>query len=71
MILFPIVAAIVRILGIAFRRYSNRIQDSVGEVTQVTEEIVRGNQVVKAFSGYEYEQKRLVDVDEKKPQAKS
>ena len=65
LILFPIVASIVRVLGIAFRRYSNRIQDSVGEVTQVTEEIVRGNQVVKAFSGYEYEEQRLVSVDER------
>ncbi len=64
-ILFPIVAAMVRVLGIAFRRYSNRIQDSVGEVTQVTEEIVRGNWVVKAFSGYDYEKKRLVEVDER------
>lgn len=64
-ILFPVVAAIVRILGIAFRRYSNRIQDSVGEVTQVTEEIVRGNQVVKAFSGYDYENDRLEEVDER------
>lgn len=64
-ILFPIVAAIVRALGIAFRRYSNRIQDSVGEVTQVTEEIVRGNWVVKAFGGYDYERSRLDAVDEK------
>ncbi len=64
-ILFPVVAAMVRILGIAFRRYSNRIQDSVGEVTQVTEEIVRGNQVVKAFSGYDYENDRLEEVDER------
>ena len=63
--LFPVVAAIVRFLGIAFRRYSDRIQDSVGEVTQVTEEIVRGNQVVKAFGGYEYEQDRLEEVDER------
>ena len=64
-ILFPIVAAIVRALGVAFRRYSNRIQDSVGEVTQVTEEIVRGNWVVKAFGGYDYERGRLDAVDEK------
>ncbi|MDJ0940668.1 MAG: lipid A export permease/ATP-binding protein MsbA [Woeseiaceae bacterium] len=64
-ILFPVVAALVRVLGIAFRRYSNRIQDSVGEVTQVTEEIVRGNWVVKAFSGYDYEQSRLDDADER------
>ena len=65
LILFPIIAAIVRILGIAFRRYSNRIQDSVGEVTQVTEEIVRGNWVVKIFGGHDYEQQRLYDVDER------
>ena len=34
-ILFPIVASLVRILGLAFRRYSGRIQDTVGEVSQV------------------------------------
>ncbi|MCH7980506.1 MAG: lipid A export permease/ATP-binding protein MsbA [Proteobacteria bacterium] len=63
--LFPVIAAIVHFLGVAFRRYSDRIQDSVGEVTQVTEEIIRGNQVVKAFGGYEYEQNRLEEVDER------
>ena len=63
--LFPIIAVLIRVLGIAFRRYSNRIQDSVGEVTQVTDEIVRGNWVVKMFGGYEYERARLADVDEK------
>lgn len=62
-VLFPIVAAIVRLLGIAFRRYSSRIQDSVGEVTQVTDEIIRGNSVVKAFGGHEYERDRLAEVD--------
>lgn len=64
-ILFPIVAFLVRLLGIAFRRYSGRIQDSVGEVTHVTDEIVRGNWVVKAFRGYEYERQRLEDADGK------
>ena len=64
-ILFPVVAIIVRLLGIAFRRYSGRIQDSVGEVTQVTDEIVRGNWVVKAFGGYDYERSRIEDADGK------
>lgn len=64
-LLFPVIAVLIRVLGIAFRRYSNRIQDSVGEVTQVTEEIVRGNWVVKMFGGYEYERDRLADVDER------
>ena len=64
-ILFPVIALLIRVLGVAFRRYSNRIQDSVGEVTQVTEEIVRGNWVVKMFGGYDYERSRLVEVDER------
>jgi subfamily B ATP-binding cassette protein MsbA len=64
-ILFPIVALLVRLLGIAFRRYSGRIQDTVGEVTQVTDEVIRGNWVVKAFGGFDYESDRLVDVDER------
>jgi subfamily B ATP-binding cassette protein MsbA len=63
-IIFPFIGALVWLLGNAFRRYSGRIQDSVGEVTQVTDEIIRGNSVVKAFGGYEYERDRLADVDE-------
>ena len=62
-ILFPVVAMIVRLLGLAFRRYSSRIQDSVGEVNQVTAEIVRGNRVVKGFGGYDYERERLAEAD--------
>ncbi|MCP5091665.1 MAG: lipid A export permease/ATP-binding protein MsbA [Gammaproteobacteria bacterium] len=62
-ILFPIIALLIRLLGIAFRRYSDRIQASVGEVTQVTDEIIRGNQVVKAFGGYDYERARIDEVD--------
>lgn len=64
-LLFPIVALLVRLLGIAFRRYSSRIQDTVGEVTQVTDEVVRGNWVVKAFGGYGYERARFEDADER------
>ena len=64
-ILFPVVASLVRLLGIAFRRYSSRIQDTIGEVTQVTDEVVRGNKVVKAFGGYRYERDRFDDADER------
>jgi len=64
MILLPIIAAIIQFLGKAFRRYSGRIQDSVGEVTQVTDEVLTGNRVVKIFGGYDYELERLIEVDE-------
>ena len=62
-ILFPVVAAVVGILARMFRRYSGRIQDSVGQVSHVTEEIVRGNWVVKVFGGYDYEKQRLDEAD--------
>ena len=62
-ILIPVVALLVRLLGIAFRRYSGRIQDTIGEVTQVTDEVVRGNWVVKVFGGYDYERGRFEDAD--------
>lgn len=64
-ILFPVVAVLVRVLSVAFRRYSGRIQNTIGEVTQVTEEIVTGNRVVKIFGGYDYEKDRLDEVDER------
>ncbi len=64
-ILFPVVAYLVRLLGFAFRRYSSRIQDTIGEVTQVTDEVVRGSKVVKAFGGYRYERDRFDDADER------
>ena len=65
MILMPIIAVLIQVLGKAFRRYSGRIQDSVGEVTQVTDEVLRGNRVVKVFGGYDYEISRLIEVDER------
>ena len=65
MILLPIIAVLIRVLGKAFRRYSGRIQDSVGEVTQVTEEVLTGNRVVKIFGGYDYESQRLAEVDQR------
>jgi len=63
-VLLPVIAMLVHLLGKAFRRYSGRIQDSVGEVAQVTDEVLTGNRVVKVFGGYDYEMERLISVDE-------
>jgi subfamily B ATP-binding cassette protein MsbA len=64
-IVFPLIALMIRALAKAFRRYSSRIQDSVGEVTQVTEEVLSGHRVVKIFGGYAYETERMFNADEK------
>ena len=67
-ILLPIVAALVQVLGKAFRRYSRRIQDSVGEVAQVSNEVLNANRIVKIFGGHEYEYDRLSGIDQKNRQ---
>ena len=64
-ILFPVIATLIRFLGKAFRRYSSRIQDTIGDVTQVSEEVLSGNRVVKIFGGYDYETERMVEADER------
>jgi len=63
-IVVPLIAIVVRILSKAFRRYSGRIQDSIGDVTRVSEEVLRGNRVVKVFGGHDYEKNRIVEADE-------
>jgi subfamily B ATP-binding cassette protein MsbA len=64
-VVVPLIAISVRILSRAFRRYSGRIQDSIGDVTRVTEEVLTGNRVVKVFGGQDYESKRIVEADER------
>ncbi|MEM8548365.1 MAG: lipid A export permease/ATP-binding protein MsbA, partial [Pseudomonadota bacterium] len=58
-VVIPVIAVVVRVLARTFRRYSSRIQDSIGEVTRVTEEVVHGHRVVKIFGGQQYERKRF------------
>lgn len=67
-VLLPIVAALVQVLGKAFRRYSRRIQDSVGEVAQVSDEVLNANRIVKIFGGHDYEFERLSEIDQRNRQ---
>ncbi len=55
----PLIAVLIGYLSKTFRRYSQRIQNSVGDVTQVTEEAVQGHRVVKVFNGQDYERRRF------------
>lgn len=63
-VLLPVLSLIVRWVSKRFRRYSTRIQSSMGDVTQVAEEIILGQRVIKIFSGEEYERRRFGDVNE-------
>jgi subfamily B ATP-binding cassette protein MsbA len=47
----------------ALRRYSGRIQHSMGDVTKLTEQSLHGHRVVKMFEGQEHERRQFKDVN--------
>ncbi len=60
----PIIALLVSYAGKRFRRISERIQDSMGDVTHVASEAVQGYREVRTFGGSEYERKRFDKVSQ-------
>ena len=59
----PIIALVVSAMSRAFRRYSTRIQSSIGDVTRLTEQSLHGHRVVKVFEGQEQEQRQFQEVN--------
>ncbi|XOV88742.1 MAG: lipid A export permease/ATP-binding protein MsbA [Pseudomonadota bacterium] len=55
----PLIALLVDYAGKRFRRISERIQDSMGDVTHVASEAVQGYRVVRTFGGADYERRRF------------
>ncbi|NND65537.1 MAG: lipid A export permease/ATP-binding protein MsbA [Gammaproteobacteria bacterium] len=55
----PLIGLLLRIVNSKFRRYGERIQDSMGNITQVADEVISGHRTVKLFSGEHYEQQRF------------
>jgi subfamily B ATP-binding cassette protein MsbA len=51
----PTIGLLVRYMSKAFRRYSTRIQGSMGGVTRAAEQSLQGHRIVKIFEGQEYE----------------
>lgn len=50
----PVVGQIVSYTSRKFRKYSTQIQDSMGEVTQITNEAIKGHRVIRTFSGQKF-----------------
>ena len=65
LLLVPMIGLLVTVISRRFRRISHRIQDSMGNVSQVTEEAVSGHRVVKVFQGQNAEVERFAAVNEK------
>lgn len=62
-LLGPLVAGVVYLVGRRYRRINTRIQDSVGSVTGIVDEVVSGFREVKVYGGRDYEQERFAKVN--------
>jgi subfamily B ATP-binding cassette protein MsbA len=59
----PVIVLVVGAMSRALRRYSGRIQHSMGDVTKLTEQSLHGQRVVKVFEGQEHERAQFKDVN--------
>ncbi|MCG8026175.1 MAG: lipid A export permease/ATP-binding protein MsbA [Candidatus Thiodiazotropha endolucinida] len=57
----PIIVVAVRFLAIRLRRVNRALQQTMGVMTQVLEESIRGHKVIKIFEGRPYEQRRFLE----------
>jgi subfamily B ATP-binding cassette protein MsbA len=64
-ILAPISSLLVRAMSLRFRKTSQLIQKSMGEISQVTQEATEGQRVVKAFGGHATEIRAFTEVNER------
>lgn len=62
LIIGPIVAIAIRIVSRRFRRISKNLQDAMGNVTAVSEQMLNGHREVLAFNGQEKETERFKKV---------
>jgi subfamily B ATP-binding cassette protein MsbA len=61
----PVIGFLVAIVGKRLRRLSNKVQNTVGDLTQVTGEMINGFKVMRSFGGETYEKQRFEQVSKK------
>lgn len=64
LIMGPLVAWLVSIINRKFRRYSRRIQDSMGDVTRVAKETLDAPRVIKVYNAQDYQNAQFEAVNE-------
>ncbi len=61
----PLIGVIVGAVGKRLRKLSNKVQNTVGDLTQVTGEMINGFKVMRSFGGEDYERQRFEVVSKK------
>ena len=64
LVIGPFITLIIVYVTRRMRRLSHKLQDSVSDVTQIANEMIRGYKVVRIFNGEEYEAKRFNQANE-------
>ncbi|MEY3182208.1 MAG: hypothetical protein RLZ35_193 [Pseudomonadota bacterium] len=60
--ILPVMGFYIHKVSQKMRAYSTQVQATMGSITQVSEEVVEGNRVIRTFGGLEYENARVAQV---------
>jgi subfamily B ATP-binding cassette protein MsbA len=60
----PIIGWLMRIANRSFRRYSERIQNSMGDITRVSKEAIDAHRLIKIFNAEDHQTERFEQVNE-------
>ncbi|MDO8909818.1 MAG: lipid A export permease/ATP-binding protein MsbA [Pseudohongiella sp.] len=61
----PLVALVVHLATSRYRRYSRQMQDSMGDVTQITNESIKGQLVIRTFNAMDFVSGRFTTASER------
>jgi len=65
----PLIAGLVSFISKRFRRLSNKIQEQVSEVTQISHESIAATREIRIYDGIEYESQRFETVNNQNHQS--
>ncbi len=60
----PVIAWLMQIANRSFRRYSERIQNSMGDITRVAKEAIDAHRLIKIFNAEDHQTERFELVNE-------
>jgi ATP-binding cassette, subfamily B, bacterial MsbA len=60
----PVIAWLMQIANRSFRRYSERIQNSMGDITRVAKEAIDAHRLIKIFNAEQHQAERFEQVNE-------
>ncbi len=68
LVIAPLVGTIVSAASKRFRRYSTQMQDSMGDLTQITNETIKGHHVIRTFNAEDFMSDKLLLASERNRQ---